>query len=26
MSQILDDSIWMASIRRSATMKRKPGW
>lgn len=24
MSQILDDSIWMASIRRSATMKRKP--
>lgn len=27
MSQILDDSIWMDSIRRSATMKRnKPGW
>lgn len=24
MSQILDDSIWMASIRRSATLKRKP--
>lgn len=27
MSQILDDSIWMDSIRRSATTKRnKPGW
>lgn len=27
MSQILDDSIWMASIRRSATMKRpRPAW
>lgn len=27
MSQILDDSIWMASIRRSATMKKtRPEW
>lgn len=27
MSQILDDSIWMASIRRSATLKRnRPPW
>lgn len=27
MSQILDDSIWMASIRRSATLKRnRPAW
>lgn len=27
MSQILDDSIWMDSIRRSATMKRtRPNW
>lgn len=27
MSQILDDSIWMATIRRSATsLKKKPGW
>lgn len=26
MSQILDDSIWMATIRRSATSKKKPNW
>ena len=24
--EMLDDSVWMASIRRSATTTRKPGW